>query len=177
MQSFPQVETERLLLNELQEADLPLLTQYANNENVSAYTLNLPFPYTERDALHWLGVARTGAETGNQLVFAIRLKEIGEFVGGISLALDQRHKRAELSYWLAEPFWNRSIVTEAAKALIDFSFDKLGLHKVTAHYMKGNPASGKVMEKCGMKKEGELKEHMLKNGVFHDIELYGLTRN
>ncbi|RXK82795.1 GNAT family N-acetyltransferase [Filimonas effusa] len=177
MQSFPQLETERLLLNELQETDLQNLVQYANNKKVSEYTLNLPYPYKEEDALYWLDTVRKGFEHKSQFFFAIRLKEDGEFIGGIGLVPDQRHKRAEIGYWLAEPFWNRNILTEAAMAVIDFGFNAMELNKITAHYLEGNPASGRVMQKCSMEKEGELKEHIYKDERFYDIEIYGLTRS
>lgn len=176
MEQFPRIETERLVLAELRRSDIPLIVKYAANKNISDNTLNLPFPYTEKDAVFWINMASQGFRTHTNIIFGIRLKELDEFIGGIGLTIEQRFSRAEIGYWIAEPFWNRGLTTEAAKAVIRFGFEKLGLNKLTCSHFEKNPASGKVIVKSGMIKEGHLKEHVCKDGVFHDLVVYGLTR-
>jgi ribosomal-protein-alanine N-acetyltransferase len=117
-----------------------------------------------------------GIKNKKQFIFAIRLKEQAAFIGGIGLTVEQQFSRAEIGYWIGEPFWNNGYTTEATQSIIDFGFGKLGLNKIAASHIAANPASGKVMIKCGMMKEGELKEHTCKNAIFHDLILYGLTR-
>lgn len=176
MKQFPMIETERLVLAELRTADIPQIVKYAANKNISDNTLNLPFPYTEKDAVFWINMAEQGFKTNTNIIFAIRLKETDGFIGGIGLTIEQRFFRAELGYWIAEPFWNQGLTTEAAKAVIRFGFDKLGLNKLTCSHFEKNPASGKVIVKSGMIKEGYLKEHVCKSGIFHDLVVYGLTK-
>lgn len=177
MQSFPQLQTERLLLSQLTANDIPQIIHLAANKRISDYTLNLPFPYQENDAIFWLNLANQGFKNGTHLILAVRQKGNHSFMGGIGLTIEQRFNRAEIGYWLGEPFWNQGYMSEATKALIRFGFDMLGLHKLTSSHFALNPASGKVMQKCGMKKEGELEDHIRKDSVYHTLILYGLTKS
>ncbi len=176
MQTLPTIETERLLLTSLKADDIPDIVQYANNENISKYTINLPSPYFEKDAIYWLNLAHQGLKNGTNYIFAVRLKADASFVGGISLTVEKRFSRAEISYWMAEPFWSKGYTSEATKAIMQFGFDKLGLNKLTSSHLGANVASGKVMQNAGMSKEGELVEHICKEGVFHNLVLYGITQ-
>ena len=176
MQPFPQIETARLLLTELRAADIPRIVQLAANPRVSDYTLNLPFPYAEKDAIYWLNLAHQGLKNGTHFIFAIRSKPENDLIGGIGLTTERRFNRAEAGYWLGEPYWNQGYATEATAAIIGFGFHTLGLNKITSSYLAGNPASGRVMQKCGMTREGELKEHICKGATYHTLILYGLTK-
>lgn len=176
MKNFPEIETERLFLTELKAEDIPEIVKYASNKSISDFTLNLPFPYSEKDAVYWINLANQGFKNGTNLIFGIRLKPDNNFIGGIGLTIERKFNRAEIGYWIAEPFWRKGYTTEATKSIIKFGFDNLDLNKFTSSHLAKNPASGKVMEKSGMTKEGELKEHILKNSEYHDLVLYGLTK-
>lgn len=78
---------------------------------------------------------------------------------------------------MGEPYWNQGYCTEAANTLVGFAFANLGLIKITSHHMASNPASGKVMLKLGMKKEGYFEKHFLKFGVLQDMIFYGLLKD
>jgi RimJ/RimL family protein N-acetyltransferase len=173
---LPKIETERLFLTELKAADIPHIVRYAANKSISDNTLHIPFPYSEKDAVYWIHLANQGLRNNTHFIFAIRLKTGDEFIGGIGLTIEQKFFRAEIGYWIAEPFWNQGYTTEATKAMIEFGFHDLGLNKITSSHFEHNPASGKVMVKCGMTKEGELKEHICKSSVFHTLVLYGLRK-
>ncbi len=67
-------------------------------------------------------------------------------------------------------------VTEAARAVINFGFEKLSLHRIQATHFGNNPASGRVMQKVGMLYEGCRRQHTLKWGEYRDIKLYGILR-
>ena len=77
---------------------------------------------------------------------------------------------------MAEPFWRKGYATEATKSIIQYGFEHLGLNRLTSSHMVKNPASGKVLQNSGMIKEGKLKEHILKRSEYHDLILYGLTK-
>ncbi|MGZ3873336.1 MAG: GNAT family N-acetyltransferase [Mucilaginibacter sp.] len=174
MNTFPKIETPRLILSALQAADIPQIVQQASNRQVSCYTMSLPHPYTEADAVGLIHKAYQGFKENNCYLFGIRYKT-GQLIGAIGLHLEAAFKRAELNFWIGELHWGKGLTTEAARAAVHFGFSHLGLRKVTSTYMALNRASGKVMENCGMKREGELAEHVCKDGVFYDIVLYGLT--
>jgi len=177
MNQLPQIETERLILTELKAADIKDIVRYASNKKISDYTVNLPHPYFEKDAIYWINLANQGLKSGTHYIFAIRLKKDNQFVGGIGLTVEKRFNRAEIGYWIAEPFWRKGFATEATTRIIEFGFDKLELNKLTSSHLTKNPASGKVMQKSGMTQEGELKEHVLKKTEYHDLVLYGITKS
>lgn len=176
MEQFPILESERLILNKLEHTDIPKIVVYAGNPNITRYTLNIPHPYYVEDAIYWINSAVQGFKTKSQYTFAIRLKSTREFIGGIGLILNKRHNRATLGYWVAEPFWNYGYVTEATKVVLAFGFKTLKLNKILATYLKENPASGKVMVKNGMIKEGELKDHYKKDSLYQSVIQYRLTK-
>jgi len=177
MKEIPTIKTKRLVLSKLTAADIPMIVKYAANENIAKYTQNLPHPYFEKDAIFWLNLANEGYEDGSRLVLAMRDKNSLGFMGGISLTINKKNNRGEVSYWIGEPFWSKGYTTEATKTIMKYGFEELKLNKITSTHMSDNLASGKVMIKCGMHKEGELKQDRIKDGIYHDLLLYGITRD
>ena len=175
METFPEIETQRLHLTALQSDDIPQIIKHANNKHVSEFTMNIPFPYAEKDAVYWINQANEGFKNGSHFIFGIRQKHDDRFIGGIGLTME-RYFRAEIGYWIAEPYWNKGLMTEAVKAVIHFGFQKLNLNKIICSHFDKNPASVRVMINCGMTKEGDFKEHIYKNSAFHNLIIYGLTR-
>jgi RimJ/RimL family protein N-acetyltransferase len=176
MSDFPTLTTERLILGPLSEQDIPKIIAYAGNKKVASTTLNIPHPYGEKDAVFWIDSARKGWADKTQYTFAIRTKLDKAFIGGIGLKVNQRFERAAAGYWIAELFWNQGYTTEALSALLKFGFETLQLNKIYATHLVENLASGKVMLKNGMLKEGELKEHLKKDGIFQTLLQYRLTK-
>ena len=96
-------------------------------------------------------------------------------VGAIGLHINDEHNRAEAGYWIAVPYWNKGIATEALIRILEFGFEKIGLHKIFATHMVGNPSSGRVMMKAGMTKEGKLIDHFKKNDQYVTVIQYSIT--
>ncbi len=171
---FPKLETERLILDAPKEHDLENIAKILNNEIYSKNTINIPFPYTFDSARFWFTLSENGFKNENQYIFAIRLKDSQKIIGGIDLGIDKNFNKAELGYWLDEDFWNQGFATEAVIKIIDFGFKHLKLKRIFATHFDFNPASGKVLEKSGMKKEGELKAHTKKGNIYHNHILYAI---
>tara|TARA_R100000306_G_C4353275_1_gene131296 strand:- start:62 stop:604 length:543 start_codon:yes stop_codon:yes gene_type:complete len=172
---LPQIITERLVLNQPNLSDLEKISSILNtSELYSKNTINIPFPYTINNAKFWVDLADNGLKNQNQYIFAIRLKENNELIGGIDLGINKQFNKAELGYWLDEKYWNKGVTTEAVKSIINFGFNDLNLKRIFATHFDTNPSSGKVMEKAGMKKEGLLKCHTYKAGVYQDHFLYAI---
>lgn len=169
-----ELTTSRLLLRPPGLEDVPAIVKYANSKKIADFTLNVPHPYFEKDAVHFISAVLKSNERGEGSTFAIVLQDTREFIGCIGLKIEKKYNHAEMGYWLGEPFWNRGYVTEAIGAVLEHGFDKLHLHKIYAHHMEENAGSGKVMLKNGMKQEGVLKEHILKNGKYKTMILYGI---
>jgi len=109
-------------------------------------------------------------------IFAIALRENDKCIGDITLKLHPSHERAVFGYMLHRAYWGKGIMSEALNAIIELCFDKLELHRVEGGYFTGNEASGRVMEKCGMIKEGVAREVYKAHGVFRDEVRYGILR-
>ncbi len=83
----------------------------------------------------------------------------------------------EIGYIISKKEWNKGIMTEALKAVIKYLFDKVNFNRIQLRHMVDNPASGKVMLKCGMKYEGVLRQYGLKNtGERCDTTIYSILK-
>ncbi len=162
MEEFPRLVTKRLILDQIKPADISDIVSYAGNIKIVENTRTMPHPYREEDAISWMNMANQGFKNKDNYMFAMRFRDTHAFIGGIGLTLDIQNNRAELGYWLAEGFWNLGFTTEAVQAILQFGFEELNLNKILAVYITTNAASGKVMIKNGMVKEGEFKDHDIK---------------
>lgn len=173
----PVLETPRLLLRPFVLSDSSEVQRLAGAPEVADTTLNLPHPYGEGVAEAWIGSHAARFAEGAGVNYAITLRADGALMGSVGLLVTRRHRRAELGYWLGVPFWGRGYMTEAAGALVQCGFSLLDLHKIEAARMTRNPASGRVMEKIGMTREGLLRGHVFKNGVYEDLAVYGIVKS
>jgi ribosomal-protein-alanine N-acetyltransferase len=136
-----------------------------------------PNPYSKKDARAWIkGVTRMVP----QMHFAILAgAEAGvgkgmDLVGGIGLILqsDIHAGSAEIGYWLGEPYWGRGIMSGALAAFTVFAFSEFRLRRLYAQVLEWNPASMRVLEKCGYAREGRLRKSAWKDGVVADEVLF-----
>ena len=171
----PILETTRLILRPFAATDAPDVQRLAGAPEVADTTLNLPHPYMVSDAEQWISSHADRLAFGSSVAYAVTRRTDGVVLGAISLMeISARDRRAELGYWLGVPFWNQGYMTEAADALVDYGFSQLNLNKITAAHFGRNLASGRVMQKIGMRQEGMQRRHVCKNGIFEDSVLYGL---
>jgi RimJ/RimL family protein N-acetyltransferase len=148
--------------------DAPAIVKYANNKRIWRNLRDaFPHPYTLTDARDFLNKV-----TAHDLecVFAISTRT--ESIGGIE---DVHRYSAELGYWLAEPFWNQGIMTQAVKRIVEYAFAKLNLYRIYAEPYEGNDASVRVLEKAGFKYEGKLRTSVCKDGKLLDQLLYAVV--
>ena len=170
------LETERILLRPFELSDGPRVKKLAGDKAIADTTLNIPHPYKDGMAEEWILTRQSKFQAGESVNCAIILKSIQELIGAIGLIIDKRFNRAELGYWIAKEYWNQGYCTEASKAISKYGFHELDLHRITATHIIRNPASGKIMEKIGMKKEGVLREHVIKWDKYEDVVSYGILR-
>ncbi len=170
------ISTQRLLLRPFTEQDADRVAELAGNPQVQKTLLGLPFPYTRQHALDWIATHRENFESDIRYEMALALKENGLLIGCMGLICRPAHCRAELGYWIGQPYWGQGYATEAAAAIIRFGFEVKNLHRIDCTYFSNNPASGRVMQKCGMQYEGTRKDFFLKDGQFVDGIFYGLVR-
>ena len=177
MQNFPEISTQRLILNQPTIDDREDLILYLNaSPEFAENTLTMPYPYTKESADFWVKIAEDGFNNRNTYIFAIRLKENQKIIGGIGLHLTPEHQKAEVGYWIAKPFQSNGYVTEALKPLIRFGFEELALNKIYASFFPHNPASGRVLQKCRMQFETVLKQEYVRLGKLMDVHRYCILK-
>ncbi len=165
------IDATRIVLRRFEIIDCADVFEYGGDEETLRY-------------LEWDGVADLteaaeailGYYQQRPGVFAIALQETQKCIGCIELRLSPQHEKTSFGYVLSRQYWNRGYMTEALGAVIAFSFEKLGLNKVESTHYTGNEKSGRVMTKCGMTREGLLREEVKIKGTFRDVVHYGITR-
>jgi ribosomal-protein-alanine N-acetyltransferase len=171
------VTTERLILRRFTVEDaVAMFDNWATDEKTVKYLLWEPHssPDATRELLADWVKGYENPECYNWLI-----EYEGKPIGSIGFHnISDRNHNCELGYCIGSVWWNKGIVTEAAKALIDYMFTETGMHKICAKHDTENIASGRVMQKCGMKHEGVLREHSCRrDGTYGDMACYGILRD
>lgn len=174
MKPFPTLRTDRLNLREFAVEDARDVQRLAGEWEVARTMLHVPHPYEVGMAEEWIASHRPAFEAGERLTFAVALREAGALIGSITLDLHARDENAELGYWIGRPYWGQGYCTEAARELVRYGFEELGLHRIHSNHFGNNPASGRIMQKLGMSYEGTRPEHYKKRDAYEDRVEYGL---
>ena len=170
----PVLETARLVLRPYRLADAADLQRLAGDRRIAATTATIPHPYPDGEAEAFIGAHEARWRDGTHLTCAVTARGVDTLVGAVGLVFAAEHARAELGYWIAVPVWGRGYATEASEALCEYGFTTLGLHRIEARHVAGNPASGAVMRKLGMQQEGVLRGHKAKWDTLHDLVVCGV---
>lgn len=175
LDKFPRLETERLVLRQFHINDARRVQRLAGEWAVAKSTF-IPHPYKNGIAERWILGLIEDYKKDRVVNFAIEVKSTGELIGSIGLVLEMAHNRGDLGYWVGVPYWGKGYCTEAGRAILAYGFGVLDLNRIAAPHFSSNPASGRVLQKLGMKHEGTRRQHYLHFGKFEDAELYGLLR-
>jgi len=175
MNPQPTLTTERLILRPCVAGDADAIQRLVSDVEIARNTLMIPHPYPEGGAAEWIGKHAARVDDSEEIVFGVVERESGEIVGVIGL-VPKKHNRAEIGYWIGVPYWGRGYASEAARAVIAYAFENLGLNRVEAAHFSRNPASGRVMQKAGMTHEGTHREAVLKWDEYLDTEMYAIVR-
>ncbi len=166
---------ESVEIRRLNISDAESLSRQANNkkiwDNLRDY---IPYPYTVENAKEF--IARTENENP-ALTFGILFEKDLCGVIGLVEKTDVNRLCSELGYWIGESFWGKGIATKAVNLVTDYGFKVLSLERIYSSVFDFNQASMRVLEKNGFKKEGVLRNSVIKNGKIHDEHLYARLRN
>lgn len=146
-----------------------------NDPEVAKTTLNIPHPYTEQDARNYIQMVLNNNIPGTYQ-FAITRSADDTLIGSIGIHANQRHRHADIGYWIGSAYWNQSYATEALQRLIRFGFETMQLNRIYAGYFSDNIASRRVMEKAGMQYEGLFRQHYSRDGRYFDVGYCGIIR-
>jgi len=161
---IPVLETERLILRAPRFEDAEAIATLVNDRRIAENTLRIPHPYALADAQAFLTAANTG---DGEIAFlisthvttalgttALGATNLGATVLGCCGIAKLDGHTPEIGYWLGVPFWGKGYATEAARAVIDHAFGELGYDTLLAGARVSNPASRRVLQKCGFQWTG-----------------------
>lgn len=171
------IETERLLLRRFKESDSrDIFNNWASDPEVTkhlSWKTHKNIRVTKKVLNNWL----TLYKNPDFYHWAITLKGTDSPIGNINIHAAHNIRCGEIGYCLSRKYWNKGIMTEALKAVIDFGFNKIGFERIQAYYKIENEASGRVMEKAGMVREGILRKYGEGNdGSLYDCVMYSITK-
>ena len=173
------LSTERLTLRAFCALDAaPMYKNWASNPDVTKFLTWDVHPNVEASK-EIIEIWMSQYEKPHTYNWAIVLDELDEPIGGISVVgLDDENESCEIGYCISTEYWNKGIVTEAFNVVIDYLFEDVGFNRIVARHDPENPASGKVMAKCGMTLEGisrSIKKR--KDGTFYDLANYSILKS
>ena len=150
------METDRIILRPWRESDAEILFKWASNPDVGPRAGWPPHKSVEES----LEIIRTVFNDATN-TWAIELKETGEAIGAMGYGpscecdLPAREDEPLIGYWVAKPYWNQGICTEALQLMLDHIRQTTDIKSLISGHFVDNPASGRVMEKCGFVPTGE----------------------
>ena len=165
------LETERLTLRRPTLADAKAIARLANDRRIAQNTRRLPHPYLQDHAVEFV---RTLADDPRETVFLIE----NNFVPVGMVGVDWREPDApELGYWLGVEHWGQGFGTEAARAVIDFTFEEFAVEHLIAGARVTNPASRNILEKCGFQWSGVELHRFEALGSSTPVDCFRLSRS
>ncbi|HDL01204.1 MAG TPA: N-acetyltransferase [candidate division Zixibacteria bacterium] len=157
--------------------DADSITKYCAEKEISKYTI-IPHPYTLQNAIDFINMCIDDRKSMASLHYGIEHKETKEIIGMIDVnSINKTHRRGELGYWLAKPFWGKGIMLEAINLLTDYCFQKMQLERIYAHVQPDNIGSWKLLEKARFEREGLLKKFLCIKGTMRDRFIYARLRD
>jgi len=187
-----ELTTDRLLLRPFTMDDVDDVLEYINDLEWAEYQVNIQsVPYTRKDVetlvamfsdpSYWETghpeLPSTGNGAGLLQIFAVVFE--GKVIGEVALnqrGEDRPNERAELAYSLSRQHWGKGLMTEAARVVMNWAFQTYSFNRIYAWCDPRNIGSWRVLEKLGMKREGQLRSHLKWNDEFRDQLYYGILR-
>lgn len=171
---LPTLETPRLILRRLSLKDAKDMFAYASDPEVARHVLWSAHRSLWDTKAHLRFMIRQ-YRMGEPSSWGIVDRETGRMIGTIGfMSFQHENSTVEIGYSLARSHWNRGLMTEAVHAVLQECFEVLKLHRVEALHFSANPASGRVMEKCGMRYEGHMRQKIFNKGEFRDTEMWAI---
>lgn len=174
--TLPNINAARISLRWLTDKDASSLFSVFSDPEVMRYWSSLPLNDLE-DARKLLANIHDHFRQRTLFQWGVARNTDDHVIGTCTLFnLDVANRHAELGYALGREHWGQGYMQEALKALLDFSFDNLNMHRIEADVDPRNASSVKTLERLGFRREGYLRERWLVGGGAQDSLFYGLLR-
>ncbi|MCD6035108.1 MAG: speG [Rickettsiales bacterium] len=173
---FPVLDAgEGIVLRELVREDAPALFEYISHPEVQRFISDEDIPRTPPEAIreteYWGGLFHQR----QSIYWAIADRETNHLIGTCGFNFWNRlHKKGEISYDLARPLWGKGIMTRVLEKMIQFGFEEMQMHRISATVSPENPASIRVLDKLGFKHEGCMREYKIVHGGWEDAVMYAM---
>jgi len=169
------IETKRLILRDFVPADWLAAHQWGSDPQVVRFMPWGPNSSAQTKAYVRLVRRLSRLKPRTKFELGVVLKSENRLIGGCGIRIqNQVFMEGDLGYVFHRSYWGRGYATEATKAIIDFGFSKLKMHRIWATCDPSNKASARVLEKAGMKREGLLRKNVLQKGAWRDSYLYAI---
>jgi [ribosomal protein S5]-alanine N-acetyltransferase len=170
----PVIETERVILRKISFHDLQDIFNYCSDEEVSKFTTWYSHKSIE-DTQGFVNHIINLYEQEKLAPWGIEDKETQKIIGTVGFVYwNNKQSRGELAFALSREYWNKGIMSEVVRRIIQFGFEEMKLVRIEARCSLMNIGSSRVMEKCGMEFEGILRKHIFIKGTFQDLKLYSI---
>lgn len=150
MDKQPTLNTQRLVLRPFETSDAKRVQTLAGAKEIGDVTSTVPHPYPDGVAETWISTHLENWIKRDLVTYAIVEKNTNSLVGCISL-IRIGSELPELGYWIGVEYWGSGYCTEACQAILEFGYKEFNLKTIYGRHFARNPASGRVMEKCGLK--------------------------
>lgn len=173
-----QITTQRLCLREFVWGDWRAVLDYQRDPRYLRY-----YPWsdrTEAEAQAFVGMFQEWQREQPRRRFQLAITQVGDDrpIGNCGIRRKPDNDwEADIGYELAPHFWGRGYATEAARAMVNFGFQELGLHRISSWCIADNTASARVLERLGFRQEGRLRQNEYCKGRWWDTLLYALLLN
>ncbi|WP_191567355.1 GNAT family N-acetyltransferase [Metabacillus idriensis] len=174
--TFPLIETDRLVLRQVTKEDAEDILKYLSDKNVMKHYGMEPFKSLD-DALDEIFWYQSIFEKNTGIRWGITLKGQERVIGSCGfLNIDPQHYRSEIGFELSKDFWGQGIASEAFEVVIKYGFEQLNLQRIQALIEPPNISSKKLVERKGFIKEGLLRNYEFTCGKFDDLFMYSLLK-
>lgn len=175
--TFPIIDLGDIYLREKRESDVESFFHYYSDPEVNKFILcEIPqdLEQARRELHYWRGIFYQN----DGVYFAIADKATDQMIGSIGLTSHNVYQsRVELSYDLAQRYWQKGIMTRAIKAVVKYAFEVLKVNRIEASVATYNIPSKNLLLKCGFTLEGTLRQHRYHRGRFVDVDFFSLIRS
>ena len=173
-----ELTTERLLLREFNHSDWPEVLAYQSDPRYLRYYVWTERTPEEVQAFVQMFIDQQAEQPRTKFQLAVSLKSSGRLIGncGIRMESPDTHQ-ADIGYEFSPHHWRRGYATEAARAMVNFGFTELKLHRIWSWCIADNLGSARVLEKIGMRLEGRLRENEYYKGRYWDTLMYGMLKS
>ena len=173
-----EIVTERLILRRFEKDDAEAMFRNWESDSKVTEFLRWPTATDIREAEQVLNEWVRGYKNLDFYQWAIVLKDLEEPIGSISVVgKNEQLDMVHIGYCIGSKWWYKGITTEAFHAIIPFFFEEVGVNRIESQHDPSNPNSGKVMQKCGLRYEGTLRQADWSNKGIVDACMYSLLKS